>query len=117
MVKDYNAQTILLSSNLHTFMPKSKLPKWLNIAIGYGVDGMIRGSLNNQIGILEEGSITNKRTRQFYISLDVDLRKIETGSDFFNKVLKVLSFIKVPSPAIMFDNKKIITIYTLYYGQ
>ena len=36
-------------------MPKSKLPKWLNIGIGYGVDGMTSGSLNNQIGILEEG--------------------------------------------------------------
>ena len=35
-------------------MPKSKLPKWLNIGIGYGVDGMTNGSLNNQIGILEE---------------------------------------------------------------
>ena len=117
MVKDYNAQTIWLSCNLHGFMPKSKLPKWLNIGIGYGVDGMTSGSLNNQIGILEEGSIANKRTRQIYLSFDVDLRKIDTGSNFLNKTLKVLSFIKVPSPAIMFDNKKISTIYPFYYGQ
>ena len=117
MVKDYNAQTIWLSCNLHGFMPKSKLPKWLNIGIGYGVDGMTSGSLNNQIGILEEGSIANKRTRQIYLSFDVDLRKIDTGSNFLNKTLKVLSFIKVPSPAIMFDSNKISTIYPFYYGQ
>ena len=117
IVKDYNAQTIWFSCNLYGFMPKSKLPKWLNIAIGYGVDGMTSGSLNNQIGILDEGSIANKRTRQIYLSFDVDLRKIDTGSNFLNKTLKVLSFIKVPSPAIMFDNKKNTTIYPLYYGQ
>ena len=78
---------------------------------------MTSGSLNNQIGILDEGSIANKRTRQIYLSFDVDLRKIDTGSNFLNKTLKVLSFIKVPSPAIMFDNKKNTTIYPLYYGQ
>ena len=62
-------------NNLHGFMPKSKIPKWLNIAIGYGADGMTSGSLNNQIGILEEGSIANKRTRQIYLSFDVESSK------------------------------------------
>lgn len=117
VLKDYNAQTIWLSSNLHSFLSKSKLPKWLNIAIGYGADGMTSGTLNDQIGIIEGGCIANPRTRQFYLSLDVDLRKIDTGSEFFNKALKVLSFIKIPAPAIMFDNKEIITAYPFYYGQ
>jgi len=117
ILKDYNAQTIWLSSNLHGFLPKSKLPKWLNIAIGYGADGMTSGTLNEQIDITEEGYVSNLRTRQFYLSLDMNLRKIDTGSDFFNKVLKVLSFIKIPAPAIMLDNKEIITVYPFYYGQ
>ena len=117
MLKDYNAQTIWFSCNIHAFIPKSKVPNWLNIGIGYGVDGMTSGSLNNQTEILEGGCIDNKRTRQFYLSLDVNLRKIDTGSDFFNKTLKVLSFIKIPFPAIMFNNKEIITIYPFYYGQ
>ena len=117
ILKDYNAQTIWLSCNLYGFMPKSKIPKWLNIAIGYGADGMTSGSLNDQIEFLEVGCIANKRTRQFYLSLDVDLRKIDTGSDFFNKTLKVLSFIKIPSPTILFEKKEKITIKPFYYGQ
>ena len=78
---------------------------------------MTSGTLNDQIGTIEGGCITNPRTRQFYLSLDVDLRKIDTGSEFFNKTLKVLSFIKIPAPAIMFDKKEIITVYPFYYGQ
>ena len=53
LLKDYNAQTIWLSSNLHGFLPKSNLPKWLNIAVGYGVDGMTSGTINEQIFITE----------------------------------------------------------------
>ena len=118
MLKDYNAQTIWLSCNLHGFMPKSKLPKWLNIAVGYGGDGMTSGTLYDQTGIIEEGGyVTNPRTRQFYLSLDINLRKVDSGNEFFNKALKVLGFIKLPSPAIMFNNKKNLVVYPLYYGQ
>ena len=117
VLKDYNAQTIWLSSNLYSFLLKSKIPKWMNIAIGYGVNGMTNGSLNDQTDIIEGCCIDNPRIRQFYLSLDVDLRRIDTRSEFFNKVLKVLSFIKIPSPAIMFDKKEIITFYPFYYGQ
>ena len=116
-LKDYNAQTIWLSANIYGFLTKSKLPKWLNIAVGYGADGMTRGTLNHQIGIIERSYITNPRTRQFYLSFDIDFRKIDTGNEFFNKALKVLSFIKIPAPAIMFNKKKFITIYPFYYGQ
>ena len=117
VLKDYNAQTIWLSTNLHGFLPESKLPKWLNIAVGYGADGMTSGTSNDQTGIIEGCCITNTRIRQFYVSLDVDLRKIDTGSEFLNKALKVLSFIKIPAPAIMFDNKETITFHPFYYGQ
>ena len=117
MLKDYNAQTIWLSNNLHAFLPKSKIPKWLNIAIGYGGDGMTSGTQNEQFVVTKESCVSNTRTRQFYIGLDINLRKIDTGSDFINKLFKVFSFIKIPAPAIMFNNKDIITVYPLYYGQ
>jgi len=118
LLKDYNAQTIWLSGNLHAFLPKSKIPKWLNIAVGYGADGMTSGTLNDQSGTIEEDVyVSNVRTREFYLSLDIDLRKIDTGNEFFNKTLKVLSFIKIPSPAIMFNNNEKIIVYPFYYGQ
>jgi hypothetical protein len=38
MLKDYNGQTYWLSVNLHSFYKGSKIPKWLNLAIGYGAN-------------------------------------------------------------------------------
>ena len=47
MLKDYNGQTYWLSINPSSFMRKeTKFPKWLNIAIGYGAEGMTGGEYN-----------------------------------------------------------------------
>jgi hypothetical protein len=45
--KDYNGQTYWLSVNLHSFYKGSKIPKWLNLAIGYGANGMLTGNGEN----------------------------------------------------------------------
>ena len=34
-LKDYNGQTYWLSANVSSFMPQTKVPKWLNVAVGY----------------------------------------------------------------------------------
>jgi hypothetical protein len=47
MLKDYNGQTYWLSVNLHSFYKGSKIPKWLNLAIGYGANGMLTGNGEN----------------------------------------------------------------------
>jgi hypothetical protein len=77
----------------------------LNFAIGYGADGMLNGNADE---------INTKR--EYYISLDVNLRKIKTNSRFLDKTLKILSFIKVPLPALKFSNEKI-DFYPIHYGQ
>jgi hypothetical protein len=38
VLKDYNGQTYWLSANVHSFLKQSKIPKWLNVAVGYGAD-------------------------------------------------------------------------------
>ena len=105
LIKDYNGQTIWLSANINSFIKQSKLPYWLNVAFGYGVDGMIYSNSN----------INEKR--QFYISLDVDLRRVDTGNKFLNKTLKFLSFIKIPSPTILIDDFINFKFSPFYYGQ
>ncbi len=98
-------------------MPESKLPKWLNIAVGYGADGMISGT-SVAFTIMEGGCYAAPhRNRQFYLGIDVDLRKIDTGKPFWNKVLKMASFIKIPAPAFGYDKNSGITFYPIYYGQ
>ncbi len=95
ILKDYNGQTYWLSANIYSFAKTSKIPKWLNIAIGYGAEGMITGKEEfvNTIFLPE-----SKRFRQFYLSLDVDLTKIETKSHFVKTILTIFNSIKIPAP-------------------
>ena len=44
ILKDYNGQTYWLSANIYSFTKFSKIPKWLNVAVGYGAKGMITGN-------------------------------------------------------------------------
>lgn len=114
MLKDYNAQTYWLSVNIASFLPKeSKVPKWLNIAFGYGAKGMLNTysnvvSGNDNIPIYE-------RTRQYYFSLDIDLSKIKTKSEFLRMLLDVASVIKVPFPAIEFNKENGMVLHPFYF--
>ncbi len=107
MVKDYNGFTHWLSGNLYSFLPKtSKFPKWLNLAIGYGAEGMTGATKNmtDSIGnpVDSKGNLIPSfpRYRQYYISLDVDLSKIKTKSKFLHTFFKAAGILKFPAPTI-----------------
>ncbi|CAN5371193.1 DUF2279 domain-containing protein [soil metagenome] len=106
MLKDYNGQTYWLSVNPASFMVSStKFPKWLNIAFGYGANGMTGGDFNPPY-IDEKGfQIYHERYRQYYLSFDVDLTRIKTKSKFLNTVFYSIGFLKIPAPAIEFSEK------------
>ena len=105
-IKDYNGQTYWASANLKAFFPESRLPKWLNISIGYGAEGMFGGTKN--LAIDKNGNVTFdrrdiQRYRQWYLAPDIDLTKINSKS----KVVKVLLFVansfKFPTPSLEFS--------------
>lgn len=102
ILKDYNSQTYWISTNVTSFFPDTKLPKWLNIAIGYGADGMYGGRSNrwtDKEGVVHD--YTNiRRARKFYLSPDIDLTRIHTRSKMLRNVLFVLNMVKVPAPAL-----------------
>ncbi|CAH8294959.1 putative lipoprotein DUF2279 [Mariniflexile fucanivorans] len=109
ILKDYNGQTYWLSANLHSFFKEKNIPKWLNIAVGYGADGMLTGveDIDNQL-------LTNiNRQRQFYLSLDVNLSNIETKSKLLGSVFNVINIIKVPFPTLEFNRKG--CVFHLFY--
>ena len=62
-------------------------------------------------------SETFKRHRQYYLSLDVNLRKGENRKCFWNRFLKLMSFIKIPAPALMHTEQNKLKFFPLYYGQ
>ena len=112
ILKDYNGQTNWLSANIHSFVKSSSIPKWLNVAVGYGAEGMITGNddLVNAVFLPE-----SKRYRQFYLSLDLDLTKIETKSHFVKTILTVFNSIKIPSPTFEIKGSGGTKFHLLYF--
>ncbi|HLG35731.1 MAG TPA: DUF2279 domain-containing protein, partial [Bacteroidia bacterium] len=114
-LKDYNGQTYWLSFNPASFCKQNNIfPKWLNVAIGYGADGMTGGSSNPTE--VDGSSIPEfRRFRQYYISLDIDVTKIKTSLPLLNGFFKVFGFIKIPAPAIEFNSGGKPKYYLLYF--
>lgn len=111
LLKDYNGQTYWLSCNVRSFFKNSKIPKWFNIAFGYGADGLLSGHNEDVNNLL----ITQNRTRQFYLSFDVDLTKIKTKSHLLRSIFDVLNVIKLPFPALEFNGKNGIKLHGVYF--
>lgn len=108
-LKDYNGQTYWLSANLHSFFKESKIPKWLNVAVGYGAEGMLTGTkdVDNQV------LTSNERYRQYFLSFDLNLSKISTNSKLLRSILDVFNMIKIPFPTLEFNKKG--TVFHLFY--
>lgn len=110
IVKDYNSQTYWLSGNIHSLFHADGWPEWLNIAVGYGADGMF-GARNN-IARDTQGNIVFDRSdirryRQWYISPDVDFTKIKTNKKGIRILLFILNSFKFPAPALELSKGKL----------
>ena len=110
VLKDYNGQTYWLSANLHSFFKESKIPKWLNIAVGYGAEGMLTGvkDIDNQV------LTSSERYRQYYLSFDVNLNTIRTNSRLLRSIFDVFNMIKIPFPTLQINKNK--CVFHLFYN-
>lgn len=111
ILKDYNGQTYWLSFNVHSFTKDKFVPKWLNLAIGYGGEGMLYGK---DAEAIENGIIQNPY-RQFYLSLDIDLTKITTKSHFLKTLFSVFNTIKIPAPTLQYDEYNGVKAHFIYF--
>lgn len=79
--KDYNGQTYWLSVSPGAWMrEESKFPKWLAVSVGYGADGMIGGTANPVADADMNPFPRFRRTRQYYLSLDIDFTRLDRKS-------------------------------------
>jgi hypothetical protein len=116
MLKDYNGQTYWLSGNISSFLPEtSKFPRWLNVAFGYGAEGMTGAYTNPAAGPDGTPIPDAERYRQFYLSLDVDLSRIRTRSKTLHTILSVVNILKIPFPAVEFNTKGQVLFYPFYF--
>lgn len=112
-MKDYNGHTGWVSMRVHSFLPegkfKQKYPRWLNLAVGYGANGLLGGYDG---GLSPE--IRAREYRQYYLSPDIDLSAIPTRSGALRLVLDILNCIHLPSPALEYNSKHGIQWHWLY---
>jgi len=98
LFKDYNGQTYWLSFDIDKFI---KFPKWLNLAVGYGADGMVYATDS------ENQAAGYTAIRQYYIGIDFDLSHIKTRSKAINTLIFFVNMIKLPAPAIGFTGNEV----------
>ncbi|MEO8590381.1 MAG: DUF2279 domain-containing protein [Flavobacteriales bacterium] len=108
-LKDYNGQTIWLSANVDRFA-HGWGPDWLNLAFGYGAEGMTSAEP------LEDDAATGITPyREFYLSPDLDLTRIRTRSKCLRTILFVLNGIKIPAPALEYQSDGHFVGHWLYF--
>ncbi|OGS61759.1 MAG: DUF2279 domain-containing protein [Flavobacteria bacterium GWF1_32_7] len=111
ILKDYNGQTYWLSFNIQSFTKDSFTPKWLNLAFGYGGEGMLYGKDAEAI----QYSVFQNPYRQFYLSFDIDLTKIETKSHFLKSLFSVFNTLKIPAPTLQYDDFNGVKAHFIYF--
>lgn len=98
LFKDYNGQTYWLSVDMDKFI---RFPKWLNIAVGYGAEGMVYGRdyANTAAG--------HSSYRQYYLSLDPDLSAIKTRSRLVKSLIFIAGMVKIPAPTVSLEQGRV----------
>lgn len=114
MLKDYNGQTYWISANISSLgLQHTRFPKWLNVAAGYGAEGMT-GATSNPSEINGVPVPYSERYRQFYIAPDIDLSRIPVKSKTLKLILNTIGFIKIPLPTLEFY-KNGVKFHPLYF--
>jgi len=100
---DYVNQTYWLSVDLNHF--NEKIPEWLNIAIGFGLD---------ETQYLDERNTKIGGDNEWYIALDYDIPKMLKGWDskIAKKIKHWLNYFHFPAPTIRISPK--IEFYPLF---
>jgi uncharacterized protein YfiM (DUF2279 family) len=118
-LKDYNAQTLWASVNIHSLLvPDSRFPKWLNLAFGTGSENLFGGFENRWTtnnGEFELDPDLYPRYRQFFIGLDLDLTKLPITNLYWKSLLKGLNIFKLPGPAIEINTQGQIKFHLIHF--
>ncbi len=112
IIKDYNGQTYWLSVNLWSFFKESKIPRWLNVAVGYGSEGLPE---IKKAPCKYPSTEPYPTFRQFYASIDVDLTKIRTKSPFLKTLFNMFNYLKIPAPTLEITGNGKFIFHPIYF--
>ncbi len=106
LLKDYNGQQIWLSCNIASVLPVGKdFPKWLDIAAGQSVSGLLGARENPELKDKYGKEIKFERRRRWFIGADVDFTRIPTNIPALPPAFQLINCFKIPSPSIEFSPK------------
>lgn len=120
MLKDYNGTTIWLSGNISAFMkPETRFPKWLNVAVGYGAQGLMGAERNTWIDKqnLPQSSAMPRYT-QIYLAPDIDLTRLPfkfAKKRGWKLLFSALNIFKFPLPALEFNTLGQFKVHPIYF--
>jgi hypothetical protein len=111
MLKDYNGQQYWLSLNLASALPVGPgFPRWLNLDLGYSASGMTGGHENPPMTDAAGKPIVFRRFRQFFISPDVDLSRIDQPDPSrplpWQRFVGTVQFFKIAAPSLEYNPVK-----------
>ncbi|MBK8923998.1 MAG: DUF2279 domain-containing protein [Saprospirales bacterium] len=126
-LKNYNTLVVWASVNPRAFLPgrAAWLPPWLNIAVGMGADNLFEGygyAWKADKNCLDPNCITYRvdpvrfpRTRQFFLSLDIDATRLGIRNRFLRAVLGAVNIFKFPAPALEITSRGRLRFHALYF--
>lgn len=103
VLKDYNAQTYWLSFSPFSWSKNDKAPKWINLALGYSIDGKLIG--DKDIFVTSDGLKSFEAKREFILSLDIDVKNLPIKKKWLKAILTPFNVIKIPFPALVWRGK------------
>lgn len=125
-MKNYNALNVWVSANPRAFAQNANwLPKWLNVAVGMGADNLFvgqgyewKGNRNCEgpdCDVYRLDPEKYPRTRQLFLSLDVDLTRLGIRNRFLRTVAGAINIIKIPAPTLEFTDQGRVRFHPLYF--
>jgi len=108
LLKDYNGVTLWLSFNLKSLSASKSLPSWLNVAVGYGAEGLISAHPETQ-------GPGDPAYRRLFLSPDIDLTRIRSRSKAVRTLLFLANSLKVPLPALEWRSDGVVRGHWLYF--
>jgi len=117
-LKDYNGQTYWLSANIWSLTGKSeKVPKWINVALGYSANNLLGAESNTWKDPDDETKLLSSNLipeRQFLLSLDIDLSKADLPN-YLNWTKSIFGIVKFPFPALEWNTQRGLRGHILYF--
>lgn len=125
-LKNYNTLAVWMSVNPRSFMAKdadSWWPRWLNVAAGMGANNIFEGFGYEWSETKDCASCPHyrldpdqfPRTRQFFLSFDVDMTKIRVKNRFLRTLISTANIFKIPAPTLEWRDHGGFKFHAIYF--